>query len=479
MNIKNIIFLIGAMLFCASCSDDDSFTTSTSNLLTFSTDTVKMDTVFSRIPSSMRSFWVFNRSGDGIRCSNIRLAKGNQTGFRVNVDGTYLGQTAGFQTHDVEIRNKDSIRVFVELTSVDNGKMEPQKIEDDLVFTLESGVEQKVNLNAFTWDADILTDVVVKQDRVLDGEKPTVIYGMIRVEEGATLRIPAGKTIYFHNNGGLDVYGRLVTEGTAENNVVLRGDRTDRMFDYLPYDMVSGQWQGIHFHESSYDNVIDYTDIHSTFTGIVCDSSALDRKKLTMRNTIVHNCQGAGVTMRHCKVSMENCQLTNTLGACVDILGGDILLNHCTLAQFYPFDSNRGPALSFAADEKNPLERLHCENSIVTGYAEDVVMGSQNDSTTFEYQFVATVLRTPEVEDTVHFHQVIWENVKDTAAVSGEKHFKLIDIDQQRYDFHLLQRSTAVGIAQPSSALPLDREGTPRDEKPDAGCYEWKEETTT
>ena len=165
MNIKNIIFLIGAMLFCASCSDDDSFTTSTSNLLTFSTDTVKMDTVFSRIPSSMRSFWVFNRSGDGIRCSNIRLAKGNQTGFRVNVDGTYLGQTAGFQTHDVEIRNKDSIRVFVELTSVDNGKMEPQKIEDDLVFTLESGVEQKVNLNAFTWDADILTDVVVKEDK--------------------------------------------------------------------------------------------------------------------------------------------------------------------------------------------------------------------------------------------------------------------------------------------------------------------------
>jgi len=479
MKIRHIIPLIGAVLGMMACSDDDSFTTSASYRLTFSVDTVKMDTVFSRVTTSMRSFWVYNRSGDGIRCSSIRLAKGNQTGFRVNVDGTYLGQTAGFQTRDVEIRNKDSIRVFVELTSVENGMTEPQKIEDDLVFTLESGVEQKVNLNAFSWDAEILSDVVVSQDRVLDGEKPTVIYGMIRVEEGATLRIAAGKTVYFHNNGGLDVYGRLVTEGTAEKNVVLRGDRIDRMFDYLPYDMVSGQWQGIHFYESSYDNVIDYTDIHSTFTGITCDSAALDRQKLTLRNTIVHNCQGAGVTMRHCKVSMENCQLTNTLGACLDILGGDIQLNHCTLAQFYPFDSNRGPALSFAADEKNPLERLLCENSIVTGYAEDVVMGSQADSATFEYQFVASVLRTPEVDDTARFHQIVWEDVKDTAAVSGEKHFKLIDIDQQRYDFHLLQRSTAVGIALPTSALPVDREGKPRDEKPDAGCYEWKEETTT
>lgn len=86
--------LLLAMLF--SCSDDDSFTVSPSNRLTFSLDTVSLDTVFSQVPTVTKTFWVYNKSGDGIRCSTIRLEKGNQTGFRVNVDGSYLGASEGF-----------------------------------------------------------------------------------------------------------------------------------------------------------------------------------------------------------------------------------------------------------------------------------------------------------------------------------------------------------------------------------------------
>lgn len=56
-----------------SCSDDDSFTTSSNNLLTFSVDTIRMDTVFSKVPTSRRSLWVYNKSGDGIRCTSVRL----------------------------------------------------------------------------------------------------------------------------------------------------------------------------------------------------------------------------------------------------------------------------------------------------------------------------------------------------------------------------------------------------------------------
>ena len=276
MKCRYLIQFLLTVVLCVACTDDDSFTTSPSYLLTFSTDTVKMDTVFSKIPSSTRTFWVFNRSGEGIRCVDVRLANGNQTGY---------------------------------------GYPDPQILEDNLVFTLESGAVQKVNLNAYTWDADILTDVTVKDELVLEGSKPTIIYGMMRVEEGATLRIPAGKTVYFHGNSGLEVYGRLMTEGTADANVVLRGDRMDRMFDYLPYDMVSGQWQGIHIYESSYDNVLEYTDVHGAFNGIVCDSAAVDRQKLTMRNVTVHNCQGAGLSAVNAKVTLENCQLTNTLGS--------------------------------------------------------------------------------------------------------------------------------------------------------------------
>jgi hypothetical protein len=70
-----------------SLFDNDSFTTSTSNELSFSTDTVKMDTVFSNVPTATRSFWVYNHSGEGLRCSSVRLEQGATTGFRVNVDG--------------------------------------------------------------------------------------------------------------------------------------------------------------------------------------------------------------------------------------------------------------------------------------------------------------------------------------------------------------------------------------------------------
>jgi hypothetical protein len=191
-----------------------------------------------------------------------------------------------------------------------------------------------------------------------------------------------------------------------------------------------------------------------------------------MRNVTVHNCQGAGLSAVNAKITLENCQLTNTLGACLDILGGDFTINHCTLAQFYPFDSSRGPALLFAADAQHPLEQLNCMNSIITGYGEDVIMGAQNDSTTFNYTFAHSILRTPEVEDTTHFTNILWEEVKDTAAISGEKLFMLVDIDKQRYDFHLSEKSTAIGKADKATSLPTDRDGRLRDDEPDAGCFE-------
>ena len=70
-----------------SCNDDDTFTTSQQNRLYIPEDTLKMDTIFAKIPAPSKDFWIYNNSGDGIRCANVRLQKGNQSGFRVNVDG--------------------------------------------------------------------------------------------------------------------------------------------------------------------------------------------------------------------------------------------------------------------------------------------------------------------------------------------------------------------------------------------------------
>ena len=464
-----------ALLLCVmtGCQDDDSFSTNVSNILSFSADTVKLDTVFSAVPTTTRTFWVHNESGDGIRCTNIRLERGNQSGFRVNVDGVYLGSESGYQASEVEIRKGDSIRVFVELTSPVNGRNKPWLVEDNLLFLLESGVTQKVNLNAYSWDAIKYRNLHITNDTTLTGDRPIIVYGKLTVEEHATLTLAAGTTLYFHDGGGIDVYGRLCSQGEAGKEVILRGDRLDWMFDYLPYDLMSGLWDGIHFYETSYDNVMEFTDLHSSFNGVVCDSADVEKQKLTLKNMTVHNCQGKGLSTVNCKVTAENCQFTNTLYECVDILGGDVTMNHCTLAQFYPFDSNRRPALNYYSTTTMPLLRMDCINSIVTGYPEDVVMGAtENENIPFNYRFISSILRTPAVEDAEHIIDVIFENVEDTASVQGDKHFKLVDINTQHYDFHLDSLSPAINKGSKDYPVSNDRDGKARDDQPDIGCFE-------
>ena len=298
MQLKNI-FYVGLVLTMAvglaACAEDDSFSTSRSDVLSFSVDTVKMDTTFSNVPTPTHSFWVYNHSGKALRCSSVRLENGNQTGYRVNVDGSYLSPESGYQTQDVEIRKGDSVRVFVELTSPIQHADDPQLVADNLLFQLESGVQQKVNLKAYSWDAQLLTNLRVRENQTLQSRQPVVVYGGIRVDSLATLTIGAGTTLYFHENAGLQVYGTLKLQGSVGAEVVMRGDRIDHMFDYLPYDRTPGQWQGIELMPSSYGNEMTYADIHSAYHGVLVDSSDVSRQKLLMQSSTVHNCQGYGV----------------------------------------------------------------------------------------------------------------------------------------------------------------------------------------
>ena len=474
--MKQLLSLLSmaALFVLAACSDDSDFSTSPGKLLSFSADTLKLDTTFSNVPSAAKSFWVYNRSGASLRCQSVRLERGNQSGFRVNVDGTYLGPSSGYQTQDVEIRKGDSIRVFVEVTPPENHVADPQKHTDNLIFTLESGQVQRVNLSSWSWDALSLTHLRVSRDTTLNSAQPVVVYGSITVDSAATLTLAAGLKLYFHAGAGLDVKGRLISEGEAGREVVMRGDRLDWMFDYLPYDRMSGQWNGLHFRSSSYGNQLRYTDIHSTFNGIEIDSSDVNQQKLRLDAVTVHNCQGYGIRAVNSTLILNNCQLTNTLNDCLSILGGQAQLNGCTIAQFYPFDSQRGAALRFS-NSRGALD-VECRNSIITGYADDVVMGENSDSTkAFVYHFADCILRTPKVttKDSIYFERVVFENVKDTTK-AGEKNFHRVDIDMQYYDFHLDSVSMAVDKANPTTSLPTDREGTTRDDKPDIGAFELK-----
>ena len=68
---------------------------------------------------------------------------------------------------------------------------------------------------------------------------------------------------------------------------------------------------------------------------------------------------------------------------CASFLGGKTTLTHCIFAQFYPFDGNRGAALRISnhlGDKEYALQSFDIVNSLITGYADDVVMVDNRDN---------------------------------------------------------------------------------------------------
>ena len=466
------ILLIGAFLILSSCNNEESFSLSKDNRLVFSTDTLSLDTLFSNTSSSTYEFWLYNRNTKGVRLASVKLANGNQKGFRVNVNGIPLSNNNGFRVNAIPVYHGDSLCVFVEATAPSLDVIKPQEFDDEVVFTLESGVEQRVKLRAWSWQATYIDRLEVANDTIIDSpQRPILCSRGIKIYEGATLRIKGGTAIYFNHDAGIDVLGRLSIEGESEKRVLLRGSRLDKMFSNLPYDHVSGQWQGLHFYGSSYQNTLSYVDIRGCFNGIVCDSSDINRAKIKLEQATIHNCQGYGVRLINCKAELINTQLSNTLHNCLSVEGADVLLNACTLAQYYPFDSSRGEALHISSQYQ--LTHLSVLNSIVTGFADEQIKLPSKGSSNLSYQFLNSLLRTtkPKEKDLIHYKDVVFESAKDTINM-GENLFIKVDNEALNYDFHLKNKAFVIGKADKNSCPQIDHDGIRRKSVPDMGAFE-------
>ena len=299
-------------------------------------------------------------------------------------------------------------------------------MEDNLLFTLESGVEQRVNLRTYSWNAELWQTVDVTADQTIESPTPIVVYGGINVAKDAALTIK-NTTIYFHDGAGITVDGALTVE-----NSLLRGDRLDHMFDYLPYDRVSGQWKGITVNPHAVGCLLLDSELRNAMDGIVADTTTV-----VLSGSTVHNCKGSGLWAHDCVVDIQYSTLSNTLKDCLTLLGCQATLDHVTLAQFYPLSANRGFALRFEPSEQ--VFSLTCSNTLVTGYAEDVIEGEVDENS--KYSFANCLLRTVVPEDTQFFKDVIWEKKDDD--IQGKKHFVLVDEDNMIYDFRLKEESPA------------------------------------
>ena len=142
------LLLLTTLLFAAhgvfvSCDDNEDFTTSPSAKLTFPADTLRLDTALTVVSSPTYSFTVHNRTSKGIRITNVALANPESSGFRVNVDGTFINDDYDYA---IEVRSHDSIAVWVDITPRFQDSDDPVLVTDRLMFTLESGVVQQVVL---------------------------------------------------------------------------------------------------------------------------------------------------------------------------------------------------------------------------------------------------------------------------------------------------------------------------------------------
>jgi hypothetical protein len=106
--ILHIFLLTTLILLIFSCKKPISYSKSH---LTFSTDTVLFDTIFTTLGSTTKRFKVYNPANLPINIEEIELMGGANSPFRINIDGytgTYL--------KNIELRKKDSIFTFVEVT---------------------------------------------------------------------------------------------------------------------------------------------------------------------------------------------------------------------------------------------------------------------------------------------------------------------------------------------------------------------------
>ena len=419
--IKRLFFLIATVaVLLTACSDNDSFTKDPSQRLSFSSDTIRLDTLFSQVPSVTYTFWVHNNSNDGLRITEARLENGNLTGFRVNVDGTFLNPVG----RNFEVRKGDSLRVFVEITSYDTHSLDPKLVEDNLMLTLESGTVQKVNLRTYSWDAEKVTNLEVNEDMTIESEKPLVIYGDgIHIAKDATLTL-RNTQLFFHSAAGILVEGRLVAD-----NCLLRGDRLDYMFD---------KWIGIDILCNATGCWLTNTEVRNAWDGIWADST-----QVVLTNSVIHNCRGYALNAHDSNVVLDYVQLSNAERDCLLLQGCEAVVDHCTLAQFYPLVGGRGAALHYGPTKRDMT--LNCRNTLVTGYEDNVVLSDKSDKDSkglLSYLFENCLLRTPEVKDEeASYVNILWETSKD--EFQGKQHFLTFDEENMYYDFTIVQESPA------------------------------------
>lgn len=444
MNVlRNILFIFSAIfaLAVSSCISDD-ITDSPSATLSFSTDTVSFGLIFTDLNTPTARLQVFNKNDKGVIISSIGF-KNPETPFRLNVDGV-----SGSYFSDVEIRANDSIYVFMECFIDENEAIEPQRIADQLEF-ITNGVIQNVEVEAWAWNVTRLNSVKVEENMTLTNERPYIIFDSLSVEPGVTLTIEPGAWILFHDKASINVKGRLLALGQADNFIRMSGDRLDDILPDVAYDQLAGQWGGVNIAAESFGNRMDYVNMRSSVSGLRVDSCGdLSKNKLTIINSWLHNSQGNVLSSEYAAVDAYGCCFSEAAGSVVRLIGGKHNFVQCTIANSYLFSSLYQPNLYLGhclpedqEDNSQPLMTAYFENGIVWGEIGDPLYPGDLIGSNV---FMRYMLFKANGSDDENFYECVWNEDPLFFTIRSDYYF----------NYALQPDSPAIGRGNPAYVTP-------------------------
>lgn len=457
-----LCMLLSSML--PSCIDDD-FTTSSSDLLTFSTDTLSFDTVFTEQGTPTARLKVYNRAKKAVNISSIEIANPSSR-FSMNVDGL-----SGSRFQDVEIRGGDSIFIFVECKLPESAGAAPALTEDAIVF-VTNGVRQEVVLTAWGQNVRRLRSLRLTSDTRLTADIPYVVFDSLIVERGATLSIDPGVQLLFHDKASLTVRGRIEAIGEPGHLIDMRGDRLDDVLPDVGYDILAGQWQGIDIAPESFGNRLEYVNMRSTVHGLVVDSTSdLSQRKLLMLNCWLHNSQDNVLSSRYAWVDALGCCFSEAANHVVSLTGGRHEFTQCTLSNYYLFAGAWESILglyhcmpSDAGENAEPLMQADFRNGIIYGMGSELNIADLSDSAVFMRNMLFGVTG----KDDNNFLNCLWDSDPLFYTVR----------EDYLFDYRVQPDSPAIGAADSAFITPMlryDMYGIDRltDTSPTLGAFQY------
>jgi len=471
--VKNLLYLsvLGMLILSASCErTEETFTTNPNFELTFSSDSIVFDTVFTlaeasnqkdTITSIFKRLMVYNTDDKAVNIEAIQLTNPAYTAI-VN------GQK-GQLFENIKLFGKDSLQLLISANIDPSSGTTPFLVSDQLTF-LTNGNTQTIAVVSWGQNAEFLEKQLISENTTWTNDRPYILLDTVFVDLGITLTIDAGTQVYSDHLAGLFIGGNLVVNGIHEERVLFRNLRTGENFDNLP-----GQWTGLIFGDKSHDNLIEYADIRNAVNGIFFGAPDSD----DVPDLVINNCKienmagnitapfiaGYGVLAFTSDIEINNTLINSCATSSIGLLaGGNYALNHCTLANF-----------SFAAIRNDPTAAI--TNFVVFGNSDPLVGDLQASITnSIIWGDMQNELLLSQISDTgvgfsVNFENNIIKTTDNFFASSNLLNEDPLFIFAREYDYHLDVGSPAISTAIASSLL-KDLDNVDR-ETPDIGAYEW------